>query len=90
MSRIQLPWLCVLNALRHHGGRHPARRDGRLPGRLVLNALRHHGGRHEQVSALVRNLTECSTPCGITEGVTGSNHGVRDVEIEVLNALRHH
>ena len=60
----------VLNAFRHHGGRH-GRSDlasrRRLP---VLNAFRHHGGRHVTAGTTYDYRVKCSTPFGITEGVT--------------------
>ena len=36
----------------------------------LLNALRHHGGRHVMTAPEAAVRLGCSTPCGITEGVT--------------------
>ncbi len=38
----------VLNAFRHHGGRHHHLRQEPPAQLLVLNAFRHHGGRHHR------------------------------------------
>ena len=57
----------VLNAFRHHRGRHPR---GRLPSggrRGVLNAFRHHRGRHASRAGSLPRRSKCSTPFGITE-----------------------
>ena len=57
----------VLNAFRHHRGRHW------LPGAMlpaishVLNAFRHHRGRHDSSRRRHRTYVLCSTPFGITE-----------------------
>ncbi len=55
----------------------------------MLNAFRHHGRDHISDSALPSRPTLCSTPFGITAGITG--HGGRvGIEPPVLNAFRHH
>ena len=84
----------VLNAFRHHRGRHP-RSESRIdspscaqrlsasqrasrrysgpdpqPERRVLNAFRHHRGRHAVPKNADLFAERCSTPFGITEGVT--------------------
>ena len=60
----------MLNAFRHHGGRHDPARPARDRTGDVLNAFRHHGGRHEPVPGPWPPRGMCSTPFGITEGVT--------------------
>ena len=59
----------VLNAFRHHRGRHVAIRHGRHWVQGVLNAFRHHRGRHRRHRrrADLRSRVTCSTPFGITE-----------------------
>ncbi len=54
------PHARVLNALRHHRGRHSAYRcpDDRSP--VVLNALRHHRGRHSIPLASLRGPSRCA------------------------------
>ena len=80
----------VLNAFRHHGGRHPPSLQACRSRCLVLNAFRQHGGRHGHVLGLLRfNPSVCSTPFGITEGVTSEDR-VAGFGSAVLNAFRHH
>ena len=57
----------VLNAFRHHRGRHTCDGLENPGGRLVLNAFRHHRGRHEATSIRYPCGCMCSTPFGITE-----------------------
>ncbi len=62
--------LDVLNACRHHGGHHLDSQD-RGPTRCdVLNACRHHGGHHLQLPVDFLSKLGCSTPVGITAGIT--------------------
>ena len=62
----------VLNALRHHRGRHATIAGRRRASPRVLNALRHHRGRHCVLGTPVRRSRWCSTPYGITEVGTPS------------------
>ena len=82
----------VLNALRHHRGRHVA--GGRVPGATlqVLNALRHHRGRHRS-----QRRDRPRSPRSGAQRLTASQrsaHAVRNGRRppagDVLNALRHH
>ncbi len=58
----------VLNALRHHRGRHECLRSHNQGCGQVLNALRHHRGRHPDIPEPSGPFySKCSTPCGITE-----------------------
>ena len=57
----------VLNALRHHRGRHVGAFVAVVFYCGVLNALRHHRGRHVILNQNNTNGAMCSTPCGITE-----------------------
>ena len=57
----------VLNAFRHHRGRHCIRRRNLATHNPVLNAFRHHRGRHLQGVATATGKPMCSTPFGITE-----------------------
>ena len=79
----------VLNALRHHRGRHDA--ESRIkPARVrpVLNALRHHRGRHTRRSRSIglRPIV-CSTPCGITEVGTSADLDMPAVSITCAQRL---
>ena len=58
----------MLNAFRHHRGRH--RNAAMIPddrGKEVLNAFRHHRGRHPFPIFSASFRSQCSTPFGITE-----------------------
>ena len=44
----------------------------------MLNALRHHGGGHRRVSVDTTNLSQCSTPYGITAEVTTARKTLGD------------
>ena len=57
----------VLNAFRHHRGRHVAAPVVLGWGGTVLNAFRHHRGRHLTSADDPSELDLCSTPFGITE-----------------------
>ena len=62
----------VLNAFRHHRGRHPPHPSAHSRLRYVLNAFRHHRGRHPAGPPGWPCRRTCSTPFGITEvGTTG-------------------
>ncbi len=79
----------VLNALRHHRGRHEGLICVNADDRPVLNALRHHRGRHQIAQGKATGVIPCSTPCGITE-VGTEESPIKHVIPSVLNALRHH
>ena len=65
-----LQLLMVLNALRHHGGRHAGIiwRDGR--GSECSTPCGITEGVTSAINPTQRRDLQCSTPCGITEGVT--------------------
>ena len=81
--------LTVLNAFRHHRGRHPSILGNLLRNRRVLNAFRHHRGRHPSASRNNTTGGKCSTPFGITEVGTRVKQVAVD-GVDVLNAFRHH
>ena len=82
--------LVVLNALRHHGGRHRRSRPSPRRFRIVLNALRHHGGRHRRVR--IRHLPNrrSAQRLAASRRASHSVSGHQELERCVLNALRHH
>ena len=57
----------VLNAFRHHRGRHMCPSSNRSRQSPVLNAFRHHRGRHASSQCVSIATRRCSTPFGITE-----------------------
>ena len=81
----------VLNAFRHHGGRHVGGRPRALDQGRVLNAFRHHGGRHLAGPVGLRG------PDPIVLNAFrhhGGRHRRRvepgEAAVQVLNAFRHH
>ncbi len=81
----------VLNAFRHHRGRHDGASRARRPASQVLNAFRHHRGRHARSRrSRLAVHDRCSTPFGITEVGTVTSAPDRQLHDLVLNAFRHH
>ena len=76
-SRLTLPRdkSHVLNAFRHHRGRHGPHRHQDRSSRSVLNAFRHHRGRHLPEGDSNLSGAMCSTPFGITEVGTSRPQG---------------
>ncbi len=55
----------------------------------VLNAFRHHGRDHDNLGVEVALAAKCSTPFGITAGITPLSTPA-GAPRDVLNAFRHH
>ncbi len=81
--------LPVLNALRHHCGRHEQIPDDRSCGFEVLNALRHHCGRHRTQAARKKDRERAQRLAASLRSALGTGSGC-STGSGVLNALRHH
>ena len=75
----------VLNAFRHHRGRHTDNHDETGREAEVLNAFRHHRGRHATIQCKTETGIVCSTPFGITEvGTKADVMSVNDEEAGIV------